>query len=65
MDRVIAELAAAGGAILCWQVSHEPTFRAALARGLIAFDADLDLYHLLDADLSAERAALADEAGAE
>ena len=63
-DQVIAELRSAGGAILCWQVSDGHAFRAALAHGMIAFDADLDLYHLPDADLTAERAALDDETGA-
>ncbi len=64
MDLVIAELKAAVGAILWWQVPDAAAFHAACLAGLIAFDADLDLYHLPDADLTAERAALDDETGA-
>lgn len=63
---VRAELEAAGGAILVWQVSNPEAFADALARGEIARDDVLDLYHLPECDLSAERAAAAadDEGGA-
>ncbi len=41
---LLSELAANGGAVLCWQTSDESAFAEAAARGVVTFDEDADCF---------------------
>lgn len=44
INQILAELEAAGGAILHWQANSSLDWQSALDNGQIKFDADFDLY---------------------